>query len=274
MGDRFILRDTGRRLVVAGGRVLDPAPGKPRDLVAADDRGRSADLLHAALDTAPDERAAVLLSVRKRATPAEIAAHTGGGTPLRAVTVGATMYEPAEADRLSRRIADAVSEYHDAHPLRPGLPAAEALPRMAAEEAAALAARHSDLVVDAGVIRSASFRGTRTDEQERAWDRARGILAEAGFDSAPRAEELELHPDLLHALVRQGELVRVSSEFVYLPEHIDHIAGVIRTFTEPFTVSEFKDRANVSRKYAVPLLEWADGAGLTVRMGDRRRVRH
>ncbi len=67
--------------------------------------------------------------------------------------------------------------------------------------------------------------------------------------------------------------MRVSSEFVYLPDQIDRITDVIRSFTEPFTVSEFKDRADLSRKYAVPVLEWADSSGLTVRMGDTRRVR-
>lgn len=273
MGDRFVLRDTGRRLVVAGGRVLDPAPARTRTLTSPRGGVRVADLLGSVLDAPADERASVLLSVRRRGAPEAIAAHTGGGTPPQAVTIGTTWYEPEEADRLAREIAERVSRYHQAHPLRPGLPSAEAIPGMAAEEVAALAARSPDLAVDAGVIRNASFQGRRSEEQERAWEHARTRLAEAGFDAVPRVEELELHADLLHSLIRQGELVRVSAEFVYLPEHIDHIIEVIRSLTSPFTVSEFKDRANVSRKYAVPLLEWADGAGLTVRMGDRRRVR-
>ncbi len=65
----------------------------------------------------------------------------------------------------------------------------------------------------------------------------------------------------------------MSDEFVYLPAQIDVLAAGIRGFEEPFGVSEFKDVVGLSRKYAVPFLEWADDHGLTVRMGDKRRKR-
>jgi selenocysteine-specific elongation factor len=40
-----------------------------------------------------------------------------------------------------------------------------------------------------------------------------------------------------------------------------------------FTVAQFRDAADLSRKYAVPILEWSDKEGLTVRRGDIRRFR-
>ena len=73
MGDRFILRDAGRRAVVAGGRILDPAPrGRIRDL-----RG-TAPMLRGAVDAGADERAGALLSVRRRGDVVAIEAHSGG----------------------------------------------------------------------------------------------------------------------------------------------------------------------------------------------------
>jgi selenocysteine-specific elongation factor len=273
MGDRFIIRDTGRRLVVAGGRVIDPAPGKPRQLVRPGPAGRVADRLGAVLDAPEDERAAVLLSVRGADSSRAITSHSGGGTPPDLVAIGSKWYDPREADRIARSIAESVGRYHDTYPLRAGLPAAEAVRGMGSDEAVAIASRHPDLMIDSGVIRARSFQGERSDEQQRAWNRARKALTEAGYEAVPRIAELELLPDLLHSLVRAGELVRVSSEFAYLPHQIASVTEVIRSFSEPFTVSEFKDRAGISRKYAVPLLEWADEAGITVRMGDKRRVR-
>ena len=43
--------------------------------------------------------------------------------------------------------------------------------------------------------------------------------------------------------------------------------------TGPFTVAEFRDHSGLSRKYVVPILEWADREGLTIRRGDVRHLR-
>ena len=37
--------------------------------------------------------------------------------------------------------------------------------------------------------------------------------------------------------------------------------------------SAVRERLGISRKFLIPLLEWADGKGLTVRVGDVRRLR-
>jgi selenocysteine-specific elongation factor len=136
----------------------------------------------------------------------------------------------------------------------------------------ALALRSEELTVEGGLIRLTTFSGSRSEVQEAAWDDARRTLEQLGLEQAPRAGDLGLDRELLQALIRGEELVAVG-EFVYLPDQIATILGHIRSFREPFTVSEFKDRAGISRKYAIPLMEWADAQGHTVRMGDRRRVR-
>jgi selenocysteine-specific elongation factor len=84
---------------------------------------------------------------------------------------------------------------------------------------------------------------------------------------------LGLEPDVLALMLRQGRLVRVSAEFVYLPEQLDEVRTLIRGLEPEFTVADFRDAAGLTRKYAVPILEWADKDGLTVRRGDVRRLR-
>jgi hypothetical protein len=85
--------------------------------------------------------------------------------------------------------------------------------------------------------------------------------AELGFDS-----------ELVSALVRNGHLVRIVDDWVYSPEQIEVLVGVLRRLDEPFTVAEFRDAGRISRKHAVPLLEWADHRGITMRVGDRRHL--
>jgi selenocysteine-specific elongation factor len=91
--------------------------------------------------------------------------------------------------------------------------------------------------------------------------------------AVPAADDLGLDRELLHRLVRDGRLVRISDDLVFLPDQIEAIRGHLAAMTSPFTVAQFRDRTGLSRKYAVPILEWADREGLTIRRGDERRLR-
>ena len=91
--------------------------------------------------------------------------------------------------------------------------------------------------------------------------------------AVPVVDDLELGLELTHLLVREGMLVRVSDHLVYLPEQIEEIKRLLGEMSEPFTVARFRDHTGLSRKYVVPILEWADREGLTVRRGDVRHLR-
>jgi selenocysteine-specific elongation factor len=269
MGDRFILRDTGRRMVVAGGRVLDPSPPRSTRLRP------HLDALRASLDGSPNDRAIALLAVRGRDTIARLDIDSGGGEVPGAVVAGRWAMTAEVTASLLADLERRVAAHHDQHPLRPGLPSAEAGSRLGIEPEVlgTLVDRSPTLQIEGSHVRLASFAGVRSDEQERAWARAREQLSQAGPGSVPRVTELELGIELVHALVREGELVRVSDDFVYLPSQVESLLAILRSISEPFTVSDFKDRSALSRKYAVPFLEWADRSGHTVRQGDTRRLR-
>lgn len=266
VGDRFILRDTGRRLVVAGGRVLDPAPRRGLR--------HGADRLLGVLDVDPDERATALLDLRGVEEVRILAAHSGGGRAAAAVVVDGTALSAAWAADLARRAEAEVASFHAANPLRPGMPVASLATRLgcAPGMAAAVVETHPGFRLVDGAVRADAFGGGLTAEQEAAWDRARAALESAGL-AVPLVGDLSLDRELVAALVRLGRLVRISPDLVYLPSQVDRLAAALRDLPAPFTVSEFKEAAGISRKYAVPFLEWCDSQSLTVRMGDRRRRR-
>ncbi|MGV8041274.1 MAG: SelB C-terminal domain-containing protein [Thermoanaerobaculaceae bacterium] len=55
--------------------------------------------------------------------------------------------------------------------------------------------------------------------------------------------------------------------------HLDDMAASIREWgVETFDVAVFKDRFGLTRKLAIPILEWLDSERVTRREGDRRRV--
>lgn len=228
--------------------------------------------LRESLDGTADDRATALLDVRGKETPETLEADSGGGT-TEARRLGALQVTDAEFDRLIEAARELVAEFHERHPLRPGIPIASLAAGIGVEPGAVetITGHTPDLSVVEATVRSAEHGGGRTADQEAAWERARSLIA--ADLSVPDVTDLGLDPELRHALARDGELVLVGGRFAFLPDQISRLVGVMRSFEEPFSVSEFRERAGLSRKYAVPVLEWADDEGVTVRMGDRRRLR-
>ena len=58
-----------------------------------------------------------------------------------------------------------------------------------------------------------------------------------------------------------------------LPGQAEGLRKTIKEMSDGFTVADFRDATSLSRKYAVPFLEWADNEGLTVRRGDLRHAK-
>jgi selenocysteine-specific elongation factor len=78
---------------------------------------------------------------------------------------------------------------------------------------------------------------------------------------------------LLEALIKSNRLVRVSADLVFHAEVLTHIrASLTRHKGRRFSVPEFKEWTQVSRKYAIPLLEYLDHQHITRRDGDTRIV--
>jgi selenocysteine-specific elongation factor len=188
----------------------------------------------------------------------------------------------AGAEALSLRAAEALADlataataaYHDDNPLRPGIPKPALAERLELslpllEE---LVSGRGDLIDDGATVRSAGFSGELSPEAARSWDAARALLRDSVF-GVPRRTELDLDREVLHALLRDRRLIAVGDDLVYLPEQIDDLIERVREMEDGFTVADFRDALGVTRKHAVPLLEWLDRAGVTRREGDVRMVR-
>ncbi len=76
-------------------------------------------------------------------------------------------------------------------------------------------------------------------------------------------------------LVAKGALVKVNDD-IYRGTQIAAIRARVERFlraNRQMTMAQFRDLIGTSRKYAVPLLEWFDARGITVRSGDYRMLR-
>jgi selenocysteine-specific elongation factor len=99
-------------------------------------------------------------------------------------------------------------------------------------------------------------------------------LVEAGIPMTQRAHARKI----LQLLIDDGTLVRVQGEMFFHSQAIEHLKSLLRqhaTEHEPdrvIDVAGFKELAGVSRKYAIPLLEYFDRERITQRAGDKRVI--
>ena len=265
VGDRFIVRDTGRQLVVGGGWVVDPAPGRSRRALQAVAGVESAE--------DPDRVATRLLAGRRLDRLSRLTAHSGGGRPQGAVIIGDLAVESGKMDELESAAVSLVEAEHRRHPLRPGLPMATLAARLRidAELVEALVERAKRLDRRGPDVALADHQPVLSAKQEAAWVEARERLLPSL--AVPGPDELGVDPDVIHLKIRMGELIRISDDLLYLPSQIEDLLSHMSELGEDFTVAEFRDAAGLSRKYAVPILEWADKEGLTFRRGDTRSLR-
>ncbi len=269
-GDRYILRETGRRAVVAGGRVLDPRPQRG-------DAGRLSAIAAAIrpkVDADADELATVLLAVRGLAPLEELAMDSRGGTPRDAVIAGNAALRMDRATDLLAAISQDVRRFHEANPLRPGIAKATLASTFGITGPLldALVARAEGLDEDGAVVRATDHGPSWSKVDEALWEHAVAALRQAGF-AAPRAGSLGLRDELLHAALREDRLIRIDSDLVYLPETIEQMKRRLSDLPSEFTVADFRDAMDISRRQAVPLLEWLDANAVTSRRGDVRILR-
>jgi selenocysteine-specific elongation factor len=77
-------------------------------------------------------------------------------------------------------------------------------------------------------------------------------------------------------LMEEGVLIKVSEEFYYAKTAMDEIVARVRGFFESnqeMGPQDFRDLTELTRKFAIPVLEYLDKEKITMRIGDKRQIR-
>ena len=119
-----------------------------------------------------------------------------------------------------------------------------------------------------------------TAEGETLTRRVEALYREVGFDApspAEAAERLGAKPATVEGICRfllqRHRLVRLEGKFLIHRAVMDEVARNIHDWSvEDFSVGDFKERFGLTRKLAIPTLEWLDSERVTVRHGNRRKI--
>ncbi|HLQ66842.1 MAG TPA: selenocysteine-specific translation elongation factor [Candidatus Limnocylindrales bacterium] len=292
-GDRLVLRSYSPAATVAGAVVIDPAPPRRARLLDADrDRLRvleSGTLPEKAAWLAGVEGFAGIrdeeIALRIGAEPEEVAAAVSDAPGVTRLRDGRLLAR-AVWEAALKRVEGEVRRYAEAHRLRAGLPKGELKSLLAREmdgpvfdEALGSLVAEGAVTVQGDRILPPGAAPALTEEQRRTVERMELRLASQGFQPPDLPAILadmprEARPqELVRYLIESDRVVRVTSELLYTRSQWEEIENRIRAHFRKSTtlaLADFKSILQVSRKYAVPLLEHLDRIGLTRREGDER----
>jgi selenocysteine-specific elongation factor len=289
-GDRFIIRKFSPVVTIGGGVVVDPG----------EHRYRKSDDVKARLDVLAGQDAAARIGLLVREagfglSTAALVARTGlleieiAAAAARAPVVTMAQPQPWYVDRAwfqatRDRLVKTVREFHQKNPLLPGVARQDLRGRELQDAPAflmdALIADARDIVAEGETVRLRGHKLVLKEDEEqaraaieRAFDETGlavpsvlEVLAKSGVEAA-RARSL------LQILLREKRLVRISDDLVFHRSAIEKLRAMLAERKgSRFGVPSFKEWTGVSRKYAIPLLEFLDREKITRREGDERVV--
>ena len=288
-GDRFIVRRFSPVVTIGGGVVLDIAA--PARMRRADIAARLAKLE----DATPAGRVELLVAESRHGMSIpELVERTGFAVAdIRAAAESDALFflpEPhawiasrAWADQILARFRELLRDFHRRNPLQPGLAKEQLrreLPGAPAFLLDAVIARSKDIVAEGEILRLASHRVALKQDEEEATGKIEALFRDAGLAVPSTSEVLAksgVEPararTLLQILLKDRKLVRVGDELIYHASAIEKLRGTLKSRRgQRFSVAQFKEWTGVSRKYAIPLLEFLDRERVTRRAGDERIV--
>lgn len=273
-GDRVVLRRESPVTTLGGGLLLDPWAPRARRR----DRPTAVAQLEALL---AGDRGVLLIRAGESGLGA--AEQRSRGLPAGAgVSLGDRCFDPARVAAWELRLTEALVAWHREHPLLPGAPRRElhgaVLPQVSERAFDALVARLAEagaLVLEGPRLRAQGFSVHLGPEELRVLEQLEAAAAAGGLEGARYAELFARSPALLHLLIERGTLMR-AGEAVYARAVLEGLAERVRALLlekGEMSPGDFKELSGLSRRGAIPLLEWLDEQRVTLRKGDVRVLR-
>jgi selenocysteine-specific elongation factor len=305
-GDRYILRAYSPLRTIAGGRILDPhAPRSAIRTTAALERCARLDVQPAAGVEAQLAAAAVMIEEAGASGLPGAALVSRAGIEPGAVAarmealrqsqqfelVGDVLVTRAVLDGLKTAILELLKQHHRAQPLSEGVPREEVRARLFARghldvfERALHDLEQGGTVVARDRLMLAAHRVVLSPEEDRARDAIEQELRRAGLkppDVAALAASLGVVPNVadrvIQLLQRQKRVVKIDTLLFHdealkaLKAQVVALKASGKPEDAKIDVATFKARFDVSRKFAIPLLEYLDRERVTRRVGDARVI--
>ena len=307
--ERFIVRSYSPQRTVAGGKIIDNLAAKHQRKDAATIKKRLQKWLAAEAKGDKAAQAHILLEIAAEtgATLNDLQARTAWRAEILETAISENLERKSIAqaenrflartpfDNLAAKTLEEIKEHHRREPLSRGilretlrekvfahLPPEIFRAILASLETAKKISVEKDVVRVAAYNQQLSPADAAVREKiERIYQQAKlevptleQVLAEAIVGSKATKEHAR---KIFQLLLDSGELVKITEEFYFTKDSINDLVKSVKNFGAESSdrlidVAAFKEIAGVSRKYAIPLLEYFDRERITRRAGDKRII--
>ncbi len=296
-GDAFVVRSFSPVMTVGGGRILDSNPStqaikrrilaeRLQGLVGRPDDERVPLFLLWAGDRGMNFQEILLKTLHQRDVEGILEDLEKEG---RVLALEGRYFHREALEGLKSKVLDSLRDFFQGKTLRSFVSREELAHRVWKGDEKVFAALLEEMAREGRVVLgsegvSLPQAGPRLSPQEGKWlSFIQGVFRERGF-TPPFLKEVfergDIPPekgwDLAKVLLEKGELVKVSREIFldsfWLRKMVDRLEGFFSD-KEELSVGEFKDLLGISRKYAVPYLEFLDAQGYTRRVGSVRKAK-
>ena len=300
-GDRFIVRQFSPVVTIGGGAVLDPLARRPM----LRDTGRTAFLETLERQNGEETLAAMTERAVLGLGFEEIVARTGwtekeiqgaveklhGTGRLRTVSSEPLVLVSGKLfEEVRKKITEKVDKFQKENPLLPGISREDLRAslgkrvrsetfRAALEELAA----EKKLDAQGELVKKAGSEIALLPEEAKAKEQIEAAFASASL-AVPAVKEVlakltveaKRAEKLLQILLREKNLVRVSPELVFHRQALGQLKEQLSAYKKAkgdrISVPVFKELTGITRKYAIPLLEYLDREHVTRRVGEERVI--
>jgi len=303
LGDRFIVRAYSPQLTIGGGQILDPFAVKHR---TRDLAGARATLQALSKSDRPTQLALFAAGAgRSGLSRGELAARTAWRdevieNAVKKALAAETIFESEgivvgreNFAELKSQVSEAVTAHHQREPLSRGLAKEILRERLFAHSPpevfrAVIAELEKDgaFIAEKDIVRRREHTRSLSEADTHLRDGLEKVYREAAlsapslgeaFERAGVAATSQHGRKVLQLLIDTGVLVKVHGEMFFHRGALDDLIIKLRAYAakhadRAIDVAAFKEVAGISRKYAIPLLEYLDRQRVTRREGDRRIV--
>jgi selenocysteine-specific elongation factor len=301
-GDRFVIRSYSPLMTIGGGEVLDAFPARHKrfsqqvkEEMEILEKGSDDEKIRLRLFKAgPEGLSWPDLVMRTNMLPPKLRSRvetligTGGilsynGDRLRYI-------HPQVMADLKHFCLDFLKEFHRKNPLQPGAMKEELKSKLPPQADSRLFNHllstligEKKIIMEKETVRLSSHT-ISLKEEEKDLRKKMVLLYAQGKLQPPLVKEVavdltvsenELKP-VLQLLTKEGTLVKVKDDLYFHQQAMQELEGKLIHFLQEhkeMTPTQFKEISQVSRKFAIPLMEYFDGKKLTMRIGDKRVLR-
>jgi len=290
-GDRFIIRQFSPVITIGGGVNLDPAvmPRIPnlKSFLKVLASGNPDQILSARIARRGQSGISIANLVAETGWTKTFITNTLAPSAKQIARIGDVLIDASALSSLQEAMLNSVAAFHNKNSLAPGIAKEELREQLEATPeiftaAVERLAQARKMEVAGDLIRLPGHGVTLKDEEAESKKTIEQAFATAGL-KVPALNEViaglkidkSRAQKIVTLLLREKTLSKISEDLVFHRSALEELRRIVaaqKTKSPKMDVATFKDLTGVSRKYAIPLLEYLDRERITRRVGDTREI--